>query len=284
MTATIPLAPPLDHAWIAAHIPHGGAMCVLDTVDAGMPPASAAPRRATVIRTTAARARTACLRLRDRIRGAGDGRARRAARCARAPARRLSGERAQRRRIRRPARHVRAAARRRGGTRERRHRSVLYGFALRCGDRVLLSGRAGDARRVGSRRCESSMKPLTQEKETSVKVRQFIGTALVLALISPIAHADMSEVKQDIKRDSKEAAHKTGEAARSGHATASAAKAVGHGSHTRRAKAGMPPSARRSGSSTRTTRASRVERAKRTIDQGHRAHRRRQARDACRQS
>ncbi|WP_201752249.1 hypothetical protein [Burkholderia pyrrocinia] len=63
-----------------------------------------------------------------------------------------------------------------------------------------------------------------------MKIRQFIGTTLVLALISPIAHADMSEVKQDIKRDSKEAAHKTGEAARSfGHATASAAKTVGHG-------------------------------------------------------
>ena len=63
-----------------------------------------------------------------------------------------------------------------------------------------------------------------------MKVRQFISTALVLALISPLAHADMSEVKQDIKRDSKEAAHKTGEAARDfGHATASAAKTVGHG-------------------------------------------------------
>ncbi len=63
-----------------------------------------------------------------------------------------------------------------------------------------------------------------------VKARQFISTALVLALISPIAHADMSEVKQDIKRDSKEAAHKTGEVARGfGHATASAAKTVGHG-------------------------------------------------------
>ena len=63
-----------------------------------------------------------------------------------------------------------------------------------------------------------------------VKARQLIYTAIVLALISPIAHADMSEVKQDIKRDSKEAAHKTGDAARSfGHATASAAKTVGHG-------------------------------------------------------
>jgi len=34
MAATIALTPPLDHAWIAAHIPHGGTMCVLDTVDA----------------------------------------------------------------------------------------------------------------------------------------------------------------------------------------------------------------------------------------------------------
>jgi len=67
-------------------------------------------------------------------------------------------------------------------------------------------------------------------RKQAVKARQFICTAFVLALISPIAHADMSEVKQDIKRDSKEAAHKTGEAARSfGHATASAAKTVGHG-------------------------------------------------------
>ncbi|AZQ52289.1 hypothetical protein [Burkholderia cenocepacia] len=73
------------------------------------------------------------------------------------------------------------------------------------------------------------MTRLTSRKPV-VKVRQFIGAALVLALLSPLAHADMSEVKQDIKRDSKEAAHKTGEAARSfGHATASAAKAVGHG-------------------------------------------------------
>ncbi|HEB3531033.1 TPA: hypothetical protein RZC51_002540 [Burkholderia cenocepacia] len=73
------------------------------------------------------------------------------------------------------------------------------------------------------------MKRLTSRKPV-VKVRQFIGATLVLALLGPLAHADMSEVKQDIKRDSKEAAHKTGDAARSfGHATASAAKAIGHG-------------------------------------------------------
>lgn len=32
MTATRPLTLPLDHAWIAAHIPHSGAMCLLDEV------------------------------------------------------------------------------------------------------------------------------------------------------------------------------------------------------------------------------------------------------------
>ncbi|KVU06734.1 hypothetical protein WK62_10535 [Burkholderia ubonensis] len=70
-----------------------------------------------------------------------------------------------------------------------------------------------------------------------MKGRQFIFAALVFATVCPAAHADLSEVKQDIKRDSKEAAHKTGEAAHKtgeaarsfGHATASAAKAVGHG-------------------------------------------------------
>lgn len=32
MNTKHPLAPPLDHAWIAAHIPHSGAMCLLDEV------------------------------------------------------------------------------------------------------------------------------------------------------------------------------------------------------------------------------------------------------------
>jgi len=32
MTAHNPLSLPLDHAWIAAHIPHSGAMCLLDQV------------------------------------------------------------------------------------------------------------------------------------------------------------------------------------------------------------------------------------------------------------
>ncbi|WP_232072238.1 hotdog family protein [Paraburkholderia pallida] len=33
-TASAPHAAPLGHAWIAAHIPHSGAMCLLETVDA----------------------------------------------------------------------------------------------------------------------------------------------------------------------------------------------------------------------------------------------------------
>jgi len=32
MTAGTPPAAPLDRAWIAAHIPHGGSMCLLDAV------------------------------------------------------------------------------------------------------------------------------------------------------------------------------------------------------------------------------------------------------------
>ncbi|MEK6297982.1 MAG: hydroxymyristoyl-ACP dehydratase, partial [Paraburkholderia tropica] len=35
MTPDAPtLAAPLDRAWIAAHIPHSGAMCLLDSVEA----------------------------------------------------------------------------------------------------------------------------------------------------------------------------------------------------------------------------------------------------------
>jgi predicted hotdog family 3-hydroxylacyl-ACP dehydratase len=32
MTSSLPLSAPLDHAWIAAHIPHSGSMCLLDEV------------------------------------------------------------------------------------------------------------------------------------------------------------------------------------------------------------------------------------------------------------
>jgi hypothetical protein len=63
-----------------------------------------------------------------------------------------------------------------------------------------------------------------------MKNRSIVFAALLLGLVSSAAHADLHEVKEDIKHDSKEAAHKTGEAARGfGHATASAAKSVGHG-------------------------------------------------------
>ncbi|MGA7780747.1 MAG: hotdog family protein [Paraburkholderia sp.] len=34
MTSSFPLSPPLTHAWIAAHIPHSGSMCLLDEVTA----------------------------------------------------------------------------------------------------------------------------------------------------------------------------------------------------------------------------------------------------------
>ncbi|MHA6879651.1 hypothetical protein [Ralstonia pseudosolanacearum] len=58
----------------------------------------------------------------------------------------------------------------------------------------------------------------------------FALAALMLALLSPAARADLGEMKQDIKQGSKDAAKKTGHAAREfGHATANAAKTVGHG-------------------------------------------------------
>ncbi|WP_322092963.1 hypothetical protein [Paraburkholderia bannensis] len=64
----------------------------------------------------------------------------------------------------------------------------------------------------------------------------YVLAALLLGLASSAAHADLHEVKENIKHDSKEAAHKTGEAARDfGHATANAARTVGHGiAHTSR--------------------------------------------------
>ncbi|SDC50665.1 hypothetical protein [Paraburkholderia lycopersici] len=63
-----------------------------------------------------------------------------------------------------------------------------------------------------------------------MKAKRFMLAALVLGVASTMARADLHEVKENIKHDSKEAAAKTGHAARDfGHATASAAKAVGHG-------------------------------------------------------
>ena len=58
----------------------------------------------------------------------------------------------------------------------------------------------------------------------------FLFAALAFALASPFAHADLSETKQGIKQGTKDAAKKTGHAAREvGHATANGARVVGHG-------------------------------------------------------
>ncbi|QGZ59923.1 hypothetical protein [Paraburkholderia acidiphila] len=63
-----------------------------------------------------------------------------------------------------------------------------------------------------------------------MKSKRFILAAFVLGMASTMAHADVHEVKENIKHDSKEAAAKTGHAAREfGHATANAARTVGHG-------------------------------------------------------
>jgi hypothetical protein len=68
------------------------------------------------------------------------------------------------------------------------------------------------------------------ERIPVVKGRLFLLPTLMLALLSPVAHADLSEAKENIKQDTKEAARKTGHAAKEvGHATANGARAVGHG-------------------------------------------------------
>jgi hypothetical protein len=65
--------------------------------------------------------------------------------------------------------------------------------------------------------------------DADVKSRLLLPAALMIALLSPAAHADLSEMKQDIKQGTKDAAKKTGHAARdAGHATANGARAVGH--------------------------------------------------------
>jgi len=62
-----------------------------------------------------------------------------------------------------------------------------------------------------------------------VKSRLFLFATLTLALASPFAHADQSDTKQGIKQGTKDAATKTGHAARDvGHATANGAREVGH--------------------------------------------------------
>ena len=64
----------------------------------------------------------------------------------------------------------------------------------------------------------------------AVKGRLLLIPALMLALLTPVAHADLSETKENVKQDTKEAARKTGHAAKDdGQAKANAARAVGHG-------------------------------------------------------
>ncbi|AIO31260.1 putative 3-Oxoacyl-[acyl-carrier-protein] reductase [Burkholderia cenocepacia] len=141
---TITPTTPLDHAWIAAHVPHAGAMCVLDTVDAW---------DATRIRCTATSHRDPHNPLRSHDRLASVCGIEYAAQ-AMAVHGALLGAQQQRPRVGYLAsvRNVDAfverldtfelpltiEAERIGGD----DRSVLYGFALRCGERVLLSGRA----------------------------------------------------------------------------------------------------------------------------------------------
>jgi hypothetical protein len=63
-----------------------------------------------------------------------------------------------------------------------------------------------------------------------VKNSRFLVVALLLGLISSVAHADLHDAKEDVKHDAKSAATATGHAARDfGHATANAARSIGHG-------------------------------------------------------
>ncbi|WP_176016564.1 hotdog family protein [Burkholderia sp. BCC0398] len=144
MTAPVGLPPSLDHAWIAAHIPHAGAMCVLDSVDAW---------DAERIRCTATSHRDPHNPLRAHGRLASVCGIEYAAQ-AMAVHGVLLGAHEARPRVGYLAsvRNVDAFvdrldmfeapltvdAQRVSGD----GRSVLYGFALRCGERVLLSGRA----------------------------------------------------------------------------------------------------------------------------------------------
>lgn len=144
MNATAAPAPPLDHAWIAAHIPHAGAMCVLDSVDAW---------DAERIRCTATSHRDPHNPLRAHgrlaavcgIEYAAQAMAVHGALLGAHDARPRAGYLASVRnvdafvdRLDIFAQPLTVDAQRVSGD----GRSVLYGFALRCGERVLLSGRA----------------------------------------------------------------------------------------------------------------------------------------------
>ncbi|KVG66012.1 hotdog family protein [Burkholderia pseudomultivorans] len=141
---TVTPTPPLDHAWIAAHIPHAGAMCVLDTVDAW----DAARIRCTA---TSHRDPHNPLRSHDRLASvcgieyAAQAMAVHGALLGAQQARPRVGYLASVRNVDAFVERLDTfelpltiEAERIGGD----DRSVLYGFALRCGERVLLSGRA----------------------------------------------------------------------------------------------------------------------------------------------
>ncbi|RQZ16032.1 3-hydroxylacyl-ACP dehydratase [Burkholderia sp. Bp9031] len=147
-----PMPPPtatLDRAWIAAHIPHDGTMCVLDRVEAW---------DAAHIRCSATSHRDPHNPLRSRGRLASVCGIEYAAQAMAVHGALLGAQQAQTEQVRPRAgylasvRNVEAFvdrldtfslplivdAERISGD----DRSVLYGFALRCGERVLLSGRA----------------------------------------------------------------------------------------------------------------------------------------------
>ena len=144
MTAPVGLTPPLDHAWIAAHIPHASAMCVLDSVDAW---------DAERIRCTATRHRDPHNPLRAHGRLASVCGIEYAAQAMAVHGALLGAPEA------RPRVGYLASVRNVDAFVDRLDtfeaplivdaqrvsgdgRSVLYDFALRCGERVLLSGRA----------------------------------------------------------------------------------------------------------------------------------------------
>ncbi|HHT8992417.1 TPA: hotdog family protein [Burkholderia cenocepacia] len=144
MTTTVVLTAPLDHAWIAARIPHAGTMCVLDSVDAW---------DAERIRCTATSHRDPHNPLRAHgrlasvcgIEYAAQAMAVHGALLGAHEARPRAGYLASVRnvdafvdRLDTFEQPLTVDAERMSGD----GRSVLYGFALRCGERVLLSGRA----------------------------------------------------------------------------------------------------------------------------------------------
>ncbi|NIF45791.1 hotdog family protein [Burkholderia sp. Tr-862] len=154
MTAPVstPMPPPtttLDRAWIAAHIPHDGAMCVLDRVEAW---------DAARIRCSATSHRDPHNPLRSRGRLASVCGIEYAAQAMAVHGALLGAQQEQTEQTRPRAGYLASVrnvdafvdrldtfalplivdAERIGGD----DCTVLYGFALRCGDRVLLSGRA----------------------------------------------------------------------------------------------------------------------------------------------